>query len=75
MKYPPPATPEGSRVRIQLHEGGTVTDVECTLVGDYGDEIAALRNDVGRQWARPQRYGIVLDDGRLVFTDVVARID
>lgn len=74
MKHRSPAIPVGSRVRIQLHEGETAVDAVGRLVGDYGDEIAASRNDVGRQWARPQRYGVALDGGRLVFTDQVTRV-
>lgn len=63
----------GTRVRIELSDGDT--NVEGTLVADYGDEIAALGPDVGRRWARPQRYGVALDDGRLVFTDTVVWSD
>lgn len=47
-------------------------DVDGTLVGDYGHEITASRNDVGAVGV-PQRYDVALDDGRLVLADSVTR--
>ncbi|OZC73936.1 hypothetical protein CH251_12450 [Rhodococcus sp. 06-462-5] len=39
-----------------------------TIVEDYADSLLAA-DDLGRDWARPHRWGVALDTGVLVFVD------
>ena len=69
----------GTRVRTTVTSGdpgstdtSAVSDEEGVIVQDFAEN---LDGTIGRDWARAQRWGIALDNGRLVFRsndDVVA---
>ncbi|WP_043807091.1 hypothetical protein [Rhodococcus triatomae] len=76
MKHRSSVAPVGERVRIQINgPDDSTVDATGKVVADYSDEIGNTGTDVGRDWARPHRYAIALDDGCLVFTDTITSID
>lgn len=60
----------GSHVRVTVRGSDTSESVTCAgvVVEDYAnlmiDSVAA-----GRDWAQVHRWGVALDDGRLVFVN------
>jgi hypothetical protein len=57
----------GDRVStVVIGESGT-DEFEGTIVEDFGTSTAAA--GLGRTWAAQRRWGVALDDGRLVFRD------
>lgn len=57
----------GDRVTTVVRNASGETKHDGTIVEDFGTSTAGP--DLGRSWAPQRRWGIALDDGRLVFRD------
>ncbi|SDJ09168.1 hypothetical protein SAMN05444695_11637 [Rhodococcus triatomae] len=64
----------GDRVLVAVKSSDN-TDETATekgeLVADYQNDMTEADAELGRSWARPKRFAVALDDGRLVFADTV----
>jgi hypothetical protein len=60
----------GTRVMVRLENDKN--QQAGVIVQDFASEAAKAGGPLGRDWAPVRRWGVALDDGRLVFSDDVA---
>lgn len=60
----------GTRVMVRLENDKN--QQSGVVVQDFASEAAQAGGQLGRDWAPVRRWGVALDDGRLVFSDDVA---
>ncbi|MEZ5151025.1 hypothetical protein ACWDTG_00075 [Rhodococcus zopfii] len=58
----------GARVTMRTGTGHAAPE-RGAIVADYGQAVALVADDLGRDWAPVRRWAVALDDGRLVFAD------
>ncbi|MEE2032758.1 hypothetical protein [Rhodococcus chondri] len=60
----------GTRVTVRIDE--EKNRLAGVVVEDFANEAAKAGGQLGRDWAPVRRWGVALDDGRLVFSDDIA---